>query len=213
MTQNTVMDMTRSLRGSMNARTGDEVANQVGSQADTVVESGEAIAEVMETGNSILLLSGEHGGVTLTKPHTTLRGVPGAIIGRLVRIEDDAIITGVHFRSSGDETNAKHLVRVKAGAKVVFQDCIFERNSSDESTAPIAPPVTENCFVLIDNGGSAMITGSVFRSQAATGAMSAAAGTVVQNLAPAAGAVHVGWGANLSTQSHGTTVTTSPEIT
>ena len=50
MTQNTVMDMTRSIFGSMNARTGDEVANQVGSLADTVVESGEAIAEVMETG-------------------------------------------------------------------------------------------------------------------------------------------------------------------
>lgn len=175
------------------------------------VDSGEALQERAESHNNYILGSGNHEGFSLTKPLSTLQGAPGAVVTRIVNIKASSSISGLHFVQRDDKTNVNHLVRISNNARVVFDRCVFQRKYDAPREVPA--PTTTKCFVLVDSGSSASFSGCIFRSSHVSGAMNGT-GTVVQNANPAAApvlgplpGVFVVGGSNLTTHSHGLTVT------
>ncbi len=178
-------------------------------EATELLAPGDVVSEAGKNSNASIVAPGEHQALNTKKPHSVLGGSAGSIVTRLSHYNSSAVIDGLHFRQTADSNNINALAIVGNSGRVLFRNCIFERRHD----APIAVdpplpvvPTIRDCFVLIEDGGKALFTGCVFRSELDTGVMNGA-GTVVQNLAPAAGNVFVGDGMNMTTHSHGTTVT------
>ena len=175
------------------------------------VNSGEALQERAESHNTYLLGSGTHEGFSLTKPLSTLWGAPGATVTRIVNIKSHGSLNGISFVQKEDPSNVNHLIKISNNARVVFNDCVFQRKHDAPREAPA--PTTTKCFVLVESGSSATFSGCTFRSDYITGVMNGV-GTVVQNAnaaaAPALGpipGVYVVGGSNMTTHTHGLTVT------
>jgi|TARA_R110000751_G_scaffold4396_4_gene21683 hypothetical protein len=178
-------------------------------EATALLSAGDIVPEAGKTANASIVAPGKHQALNTKKPHSVLVGSAGSIVTRLSRYSDAAVIEGLHFRQGTDSDNWSVLVIVGASGRVLFRNCIFERrHDAPIAVDPALPavPTIRDCFVLVESGGKALFTGCVFRSELETGVMNGA-GTVVQNLAPAAGNVFVGDGVNMTTHSHGTTVT------
>ena len=197
------------------ANTDDRARSHFGGNTHLSVRSGDFVREEGESRNIIQLLPGIHQGFSASKPFSHILGSPGSIVNRLATISSDATVSGLYFRQDEDESNLDRLVHVTGDSSVVFQNCVFQRKHNAPSAAdpalPALPAITQ-CFVLIESSARAMFVGCVFRSDFSNGVMNGV-GTVVQSLAPAAGNVYVGAGANFTTHTQGTTVTSfAPEI-
>lgn len=109
----------------------DDVARRTGSVGGNVVSTEDAVVETQKRDNNITLLAGTHGGMLITKPQTTIQGVPGTVIERLVEVDTTNDITTfkhIHFRClSSEQDNVDSLVTVKAGSTAVFIGCVFEK--------------------------------------------------------------------------------------
>lgn len=101
-----------------------------------VTAATEAIKESSEVDNAITIASGDYGGWFSSKPGSIYKGLSAqSRVTRLVRIDQDCIMDGIHFRSS--EANRLNLVFINIGATVVFRNCVFEKFSG-ESEAYVA---------------------------------------------------------------------------
>jgi len=175
------------------------------------VNNGEALQERAESHNDYFMGSGTHEGFSLTKPLSTLWGAPGATVTRIVNIKSHSCLNGLFFTQRNDPSNVSHLIKISNNARVTFNNCIFQRKYNAPIEVPA--PTTTKCFVLVESGSSATFSGCIFRSSHITGAMNGV-GTVVQNAnaaaAPALGpipGVYIIGGSNMTTHSHGLTVT------
>jgi hypothetical protein len=166
------------------------------------VFSGVALTEDGPSHNDFLLGPGEHQGFKVEKPLGSLRGEPGAIVTELATFKSITKVDGLFFKQG--KNNTSHLAAVQPGAKVVFSNCIFQRDAGAESSSAATSTF---CFVLVSSGAKAVFTNCVFQSTAESGAMSAAAGLAIQDLNGGAGNVFVGLGANYSGHGHAGTVT------
>ena len=175
------------------------LVNSIGQQ---IITAGQSFSEIQESGNSILLMSGEHYGFVTEANGTTVSGVPGAeVIGPSVA-SGQAVIEGLTFtRKSSVDSNAKVLLEIVSTGKVLIRNCIFERRKNDPSGS----------FIQVQSGGKAIVTNCVFRSTEA-GPMDAGTGSVVNNLGAAAN-VHVGVGFNLTGLSSVNVTAIAPELT
>ena len=116
------------------------------------------IQEARKTDNIYILADGVHGGAVLTKPFTRITGAADTVIDRLLTIKSTAIIKSVKFRgqtSDKDRNNVDQLVLVTAAARVLFQDCVFDKDDVDTGV-----------FVEIEEGGKAEFMGCTFRGGA-----------------------------------------------
>jgi hypothetical protein len=161
--------------------------------------------------NDYFVSSGKHEGLVITKPQAALWGAAGATVTRQALIKANAFINNIYFVQAEDSSNVNSLVIVSNNARVVFNSCVFQRKYNAPIQAP--SPLTTKCFVLVESGSSATFQGCCFRSDFSTGAMNGV-GTVVQNAnagaAPPTGplpGVYIIGGTNLTTHSHGSTVT------
>ena len=131
----------------------DDVARVAGSIGGTVVSTEDAIGEALLRDNNLTLLAGTHGGAVVTKPNSTMSGVPGTIIAREVVVDTDNDITTfrrIHFQCLDPQAdNAGGLVVVKAGTTAIFIDCVFELGG-----------VTMVQMVQVEATGKAHFTGS-----------------------------------------------------
>lgn len=97
--------------------------------------------------NNYLLQEGRHGGISISKPNTSVMGVPGTEISSATTVGDSSRFTGVHFKKQVTVTSAtatvifvscrfdtddKYCVEVKNGTKVIFIGCVF--TNTPEST-------------------------------------------------------------------------------
>lgn len=120
-------------------------ASSRGSMTGRQVE--EVIVEDRLYDNNYLLQDGSHGGISISKPNTSIMGVPGTEVSNATTIGDSARFTGVHFKKQVTVTSAtatvifigcrfdtddKHCVEVKNGTKVIFVGCVF--TNTPEST-------------------------------------------------------------------------------
>lgn len=197
------------------ANVDDRARSHFGGNTYLPIRSGDLLREDGESRNIVHLLPGIHQGFLVVKPFTQIIGSPGAIINRLASMTADTNVSGLYFRQDDDESNRDHLVRVSGDSSVVFQNCIFQRRydapSAVDPALPAAPTI-EQCFVLVESTARAMFVGCIFRSSFTDGVMNGV-GTVVQSLAAVPGNVYVGAGANFTTHTQGTTVTSfAPEI-
>lgn len=174
----------------------------------TLLTPGDPVPEEEKLANVSLVGAGEHQALNTKKSHSVLVGIAGAVTTKRSSYEKSALVAGIHFRQSEDSNNTTSLVYVGPNAKVLFRDCIFERRHNAVSAIDIAlpaVPVITDCFVLVADGGRALFSGCIFRSELDHGVMNGT-GTVVQSLSPVPGNVFVGDGVNLTTHTHGTTV-------
>lgn len=169
---------------------------------EQIYAPGHPTNEAKEDHNSLLALSGDHAGFSLVKANTLLQGVPGTTYTEHSTVEGHAVLDGLHFRSIGNETNRLKLLTLGVAARVLIRNCVFERISGD----PLG------VFVSIADGGKAIFTNCIFRSDEASGAMKTGTGTVVTN-AGAAGNVYVGVGFNFTGLAHVNTTLIAPELT
>jgi hypothetical protein len=113
--------------------------------ADEIVAPGDVAAMDKESDNTILFLSGSHGGLTVTKPRTRIIGQPGATFERLVTVDaDDVVFVGCSFQSVAGSNNEGQAVLVTSDAKCSFVDCRFRK-----------PDTMAGDFVTVQNGGKA----------------------------------------------------------
>lgn len=109
-----------------------KVLDVVVAMADEIIMPGDVPGLFREQGNSVVYMSGEHGGLRVDKPRTRIKAFPGAIFNRLVVVEPgaDTWFTGCHFKAGLGENNEDRLVDVLGTSTVVwFTDCIFERGA------------------------------------------------------------------------------------
>jgi len=107
--------------------------------------------------NAITLTSGNHGGVTLAVDDTAIKGMPaGVFMTKKVSFDADAVVDGIHFTSSPD--NSDELAVIGGSATVVFRACTLEKF-----------PTTGSTFVTVESGGKALFVGCVFRGSPPSG--------------------------------------------
>jgi len=192
------------------------IADLFSSDVSVRFPPGEAFAENSKISNNILLGSGEHEGLSASKPHTIINGESGCVVNRLAVIKNHAVVSNVHFKQVTDPSNMDHLVRlvpnVAATAakpiRVLFRQCVFERMSNAPRGVGAA---NTKAFVVVNALARAIFTGCVFRSNRSDGVMDGV-GTVVQNLNALATEVYVTSGVNLSTHTHNNVTIIGPEI-
>lgn len=166
----------------------------------------EPITEERTIDNVLVLAGGAHGGARLVEPFTRLLGLADSRIERQVIIEDDAVVSGVHFLSAtrnGDRNNAAFLVQIRSPARVVFNGCLFEKAPGDPMSAVA---LTRECYVVIESGAKATFQGCVFKGVPLN------AGLVVNHVAGPAADVQMVGCLNATGQAHGG-VTTVAQIT
>lgn len=98
-----------------------------------------AITEPKKVDNATTLADGEHGGVKITKPHTTISGTTGSQITKPVTIGESARFNGVHFKDQISITSTT--------ATVMFIGCRFDVSKTpvvdiyvDVPAVPPPPP-------------------------------------------------------------------------
>lgn len=170
----------------------------------TRVFSGTALSEGASSHNSFVLGPGTHQKLTLEKPLGSLQGEPGAIVTGLATFKATSKIEGLLFKESSAGKNSSHLVVVESPAKVVFNNCVFQRSASAAASNAATSIL---CFVLVKSGAKAVFNNCVFQSNNIDGAMLNLPGLAIQDLNAVAGSVFVGLGANYSAHSHAATVT------
>ena len=175
-----------------------------------IVSAGSPITEARSSENGILLLSGKHGGFRLEKLGTRLAGAPGSIVANTGIVESNCILQDLVFARKPSSNNETYLLRISSTAKVLIKNCIFERLPHDKSSTGASD---EESFILIEDGGKAIIAECVFRAASETGAMDTASGHVVKHLGSTATNVYVGLGFNLTSQSHYGVTAITPELT
>ena len=189
----------------------NNMIRELAGEGVTRVAPGNSFAEEQPFRNDYFVSSGTHQGLVITKPMAALWGAARARITRQALIKADAFINSLYFVQEDDPSNLNNLVVVSNNARVVFNNCVFQRKYNAPSEAP--GPSTTSCFVLVQSGSSATFQGCCFRSSFGNGVMNGV-GTVVQNAnaaaAPATGplpGVYIIGGTNLTTHNHGLTVT------
>jgi hypothetical protein len=157
----TVEQQNRSIR--------DERASRIDSLE--VSPPKEPVKETRARFNSINLPSANIPTFDLKKPFTTLRGNNTRTdVDRTCNVEADAKIRGMSFFSK-NAIASEPVARVRAGARAVFQACVFNRKETSSDT-----PMIE-----VEEGAEAIFIGCTFIG----------GGLVVNNLggAPAAASV------------------------
>jgi len=116
-------------------------------------------------GSRVLFLSGDHGGLRVSRPDTLIQCQPGARFTRQIVVDSSCRFVGAHFRSFDGSNNEPLLVDVVATDAYVFFDyCTFEKENQ-QTTA----------FVRIADGAKVAFTGCKFMP------LMTAAGTTVNN--------------------------------
>lgn len=162
------------------------------------VFAGVSVDEAGPSHNEFVLGPGEHQGLLLEKPMGSLWGEPGALVTGVAQIKASTKVEGVVFKQTSESKNSTNLVVVSSPAKVVFSNCVFQRQYNAVGDLAVT---TEYCFVLVEAGAKAVFSNCVFQSNYSTGAMNGT-GYAIQNLNALATTVYVGTGANYSTHAH-----------
>ena len=168
------------------------------------VFSGTALAETLPSHNSFIFGPGTHQKLVLEKPLGSLQGEPGAIVTGLATIKATSKIENLDFKQTNSGNNSSHLVAIESPAKVVFNNCVFQRSASAEASNAATSIL---CFVLVNSGAKAVFNNCVFQSNGLDGSMINSPGLAIQDLNAVAGSVFVGLGANYSGHAHAATVT------
>lgn len=124
-------DVNRQIRHDANRR------NVVG------ITPNSTVTEEKKKDNSYFFQDGEHGGMSLSKPNTSIMGMPGSQIIKPVVFSESARLTNIHFKDSVSVSSATATVifvccrvelaeslSLESGAKAIFIGCLFEGDLS-----------------------------------------------------------------------------------
>jgi hypothetical protein len=156
------------------------VADIVAALGATIAAPLEPVAEPQTRDNQVAVLSGDHGGLSVTMPDTHLRCAPGAIFSRQSTLRASCKIAGAWFKGATADTLVSI---VDAGATAVFCDCRFTK-----------PAGANGSYITLVAGARAHFIGCTF-----DGVQSA--GNVVNNAGVAADAFILGC-SNKTTRAH-----------
>ena len=144
----------KGLRDGLDTGYREETRRQAGS--DEVTQPEDAISEDLLADNYIRLARGVHGGFKLETDFTELDGVTGSVIERQATIDADAVVDGVSFVSSDENSEALVVVPdppVGGGTnRVIFRGCTFVKVATDTDT-----------FVSCATGTRVLFLGCIFR--------------------------------------------------
>ena len=190
------IDRLRNMHETVNDETAEQEAAVVDSLGETVFRDGENIAFNESLGGGYFLTAGTYPGFTVNVPHVIMRGSPGATVSGIVKIQSDCVLDGLHFKSDDNTTNALRLVEVANGATAIITNCIFERKYNDESSVDVT---LGYAHLAVLEGGKALASNCVFRSNLANGVMNGAGFYVWSDAANAATNVYINGALNIST--------------
>ena len=162
------LDHLRQLQEQTNDVTDARQSVIVDALAQRILLPGDVLTFDQTRDEAVLFTSGIFPGFTVASVHADIRGVPGAVVDGLVRIQTSCTIENLHFKSTGNENNAQVLVQVEAGGLAIFKNCTFERKNTDLSSF-----VDATAHLRVLEGGKARAFNCTFRSQATDGAMPA----------------------------------------
>ena len=162
------LDRLRELSEQTNDETDEIASRKLAALAQNVYVSGDIVEFAQTQGEAVLLTAGTYPGFEVNCTHALVRGLPGAIINGLVRVTSTCTLENLHFKSTGEESNALRLVQVESGGIAIIRNCTFERKYDDQSSNSSALGYAHLAVLL---GGNARAMNCTFTSSDATGAM------------------------------------------
>ena len=162
------LDELRELRQQTNDTTDSLESQTVAALADNVLRAGDVVSFTQIRDESLLLTAGTFPGFDVTCIHAVIRGMPGAVIDGLVRVQTTCTLENLHFKSTGNESNALRLVEVASGGIAILKNCTFERKYDD--TFSIVP-TDGYAHLAVLLGGKAKAFDCTFTSNLASGVM------------------------------------------
>tara|TARA_R110000823_G_scaffold297511_2_gene417655 strand:+ start:11724 stop:12356 length:633 start_codon:yes stop_codon:yes gene_type:complete len=190
------LDRLRDMQDIVNDQTTEREAAIVDALGETVFRDGDTISFDESIGSEYLLTAGIYPGFTVSTPHAVLRGSPGAEVTGIVKVQADCVLSGLHFKSTGEASNALRLVEVSGGARAVITNCIFERINTDDSSNDVT---LGYAHLAILSGGKALASDCVFRSNLNTGVMNGVGFYVWSDAANPWNNVYINGALNLTT--------------
>ena len=158
----------RGLQQQTNDTTDAFQSETVAALAQNVLRAGDVVSFTQTRDESVLLTAGTFPGFDVTCVHAVIRGMPGAVIDGLVRVRTTCTLENLHFKSTGDESNALRLVQVESGGIAILKNCTFERKYNDTFSVVPADGYAHLAVLL---GGRAKAFNCTFTSNLATGVM------------------------------------------
>jgi len=156
-------------------QTNDETDQQESSLlyglADRILIPGDVLEFSKASSESVLFTSGLFPGFVVACENAVIRGMPGAIINSIVTVNKVCTFEGLHFKSTGETSNALRLLQVNDGGVAIIRNCTFERLSTDTSSIVPADGYAHLAVLL---GGRAKAFACTFTSNLTSGAMSGA---------------------------------------
>ena len=167
------------------------VIEDLSSIRSVLVTPGSSLSFDKKVLNSNWLGSGEHLGIAASVNGSIIAGLPGSSVSWPSTFTGHTVVRGLIL--APEESTDAAIVTISDGAKVIFSDCIFTRNYSDDTSV---------VFADIGQGSEAVFLGCSFFSSnnpSVFGVMNGG-GTVVRNhAANAATDCQVAYSVNLTT--------------
>jgi len=165
------LNMLRDITEQTNDTTDSNQSQLVFGLAQTVLRSGDVVEFTQARNESFFLTAGLYPGFTVACEHAVVRGAAGAIVNGIVIVDSVCTLENLHFKSTGELSNALRLVQVNDGGLAVLKNCTFERRHDDDSSV-VATDGYAHLAVMA--GGKAKAFTCTFRSDLASGAMNGA---------------------------------------
>lgn len=140
----------------------------VDSMAQRILLPGDVLTFERSRAEAVLFTSGFFPGFTVNCLHAVIRGTPGAVINGIVRVETTCTLENLHFKSTGNESNALRLVEVADEGIAILKNCTFERKYDDAFSVVPADGYAHLAVLL---GGKAKAFNCTFTSDRADGVM------------------------------------------
>lgn len=134
----------------------------------------ESLNEQQTSNNISFLFPGDHKGYTFSKNFSVVKGLNSSTFTDLVTIESDmnVIFDGISFVQG--KNTPDYLIKIKQGAKVIFQNCSFIRVAKSKTNIVGNVTTTTGKFVILETtvAGQNMATfsGCLFQSDGDSGA-------------------------------------------
>jgi hypothetical protein len=141
------------------------------SLANQILIAGDVLEFTQANNESILFTSGLFPGFAVACQNAVIRGAPGAVINGIVTVSSVCTLEGLHFKSTGETSNALRLLQVEDGGVAIIKNCTFERLAGDTSSVAPADGYAHLAVML---GGKAKAFSCTFTSNLASGAMNGA---------------------------------------
>ena len=181
----------RSVQEEDKDRVYEGIIEDLGSVRSVLVTPGSPLSFDKKAFNSNWLGAGNHVGIAASVNGSIISGLPGSSVAWPSTFTGHTLVRGLILTPEKETDTA--IATVSGGARVIFSDCIFTRNYSDDTSV---------VFADIASGASAIFIGCSFfsKNNPTTFGVMNGAGTVVRNdAANPAASCQVAYSVNLTT--------------